>query len=55
MTLIASIGRHDAQDKRSFAKIAKTWRGDFKQFVALVLKDVPITRAKDARGWICGA
>lgn len=48
--LTVSLGRKD-----DFGTITKVWHGTFKGLVDQLLKDVPVTATKDARGWICGA
>ena len=55
MTLVASIGKYDPEDKRSFAEITKTWRGEWPAFVDALIKNVPVTRDKANNGWVCGA
>lgn len=49
MMLVASLGQKHP------AEITKVWRGDFKQFVAALLKKVPTTADKAAAGWVSGA
>lgn len=55
MTLHASIGKYNKDDRDSYAIITKRWSGTWPAFVDAVMKNVPTTRDKAVNGWVCGA